>query len=237
MQARPNGIWPIPAGFSRLSYWSGSSRDYRPFHPAYRVLFNSYYNAIGDKHPRPERGLISRPGLPEIHAYRRHVDACMAELLGNSVGDNPEFSELVELGVNHEEQHQELILTDLKHLLWKNSLRPAYVERWPLTPIRGRKSHWVGFEGGLNQIGHEGEGFAFDNECPRHAVVLRAIRNRDPPGHSRRLSRVYRGRRLRARRALAVVGLGFRSERRAGVRRNIGNGRGTTGARSLFTEW
>ncbi len=148
---------------------------YRPFHPAYRVLFNSYYNAIGDKHPRPERGLISRPGLPEIHAYRRHVDACMAELLGNSVGDNPEFSELVELGVNHEEQHQELILTDLKHLLWKNSLRPAYVERWPLTPILGRKSHWVGFEGGLNQIGHEGEGFAFDNECPRHAVVLRGF--------------------------------------------------------------
>lgn len=146
---------------------------YRPFHPAFRVLFNSYYNAVGDKHPRPERGLISRPSLSDVQAYRRHVDGCMAELFETLHGDSPEFVELVELGVNHEEQHQELIITDIKHLLWKNPLRPAYVERWPLTSIRGRKSRWVAFEGGIDQVGHQDGGFAFDNECPRHSVVLR----------------------------------------------------------------
>ena len=147
--------------------------DYRAFHPAYRVLFNSYYNAVGDKHPRPERGLISRPGLAEVLAYRKHVDARMAELFEKFRSGDGEFTALVELGVNHEEQHQELILTDAKHLLWKNPQRPAYSERWPLTPIRGRKARWVGFDGGLVEIGHSGNGFAFDNEGPRHAVVLR----------------------------------------------------------------
>lgn len=146
---------------------------YRPFHPAYRILFNSYYNTVGDKHPRPERGLISRPGLADVLAYRAHVDARMAELLEKSSAGDPEISSLIELGVNHEEQHQELILTDIKHLLWKNPQRPAYVGRWPLTVIRGRKSRWVGFAGGLTEIGHRPGGFAFDNESPRHAVVLR----------------------------------------------------------------
>ena len=82
-----------------------------------------------------------------------HVDACIAELFERLHGDSPEFVELVELGVNHEEQHQELIITDIKHLLWKNPLRPAYVERWPLTSIRGRKSRWIAFEGGLGRSG------------------------------------------------------------------------------------
>jgi ergothioneine biosynthesis protein EgtB len=145
---------------------------YRPFHPAFRVLFNSYYNAVGEKHPRPERGLISRPSLSEILAYRRHVDARMAELLGQS-RDDRELLELVELGVNHEEQHQELIVTDIKHLLWKNPLKPVYSARWPLTPIRGRKSRWIGVEGGIKEIGHPGDGFAFDNEGPRHSAILR----------------------------------------------------------------
>jgi len=146
---------------------------YRPFHPAYRVLFNSYYNGVGDRHPRPERGLISRPGLAEVLAYRKHVDHRMAEVLAKSGSGDGEFDALIELGVNHEEQHQELILTDVKHLLWKNPQRPAYLERWPLTPVRGRKSRWVGFDGGPARIGHDGSGFAFDNEGPRHDVVLR----------------------------------------------------------------
>jgi ergothioneine biosynthesis protein EgtB len=147
--------------------------DYRPFHPAYRALFNSYYNAVGDKYPRPERGLISRPGLPDVLSYRKHVDAHVADLLEKSSPGSLEISSLVELGVNHEEQHQELILTDVKHLLWRNPQRPAYVERWPLTPIRGRKSRWIGFDGGLAEIGRQGDAFAFDNEGPRHSVVLR----------------------------------------------------------------
>ena len=147
--------------------------DYRPFHPAYRALFNSYYNTVGDKHPRPERGLISRPGLADVLAYREHVDGCMAALLEKP--SPKEVAELAELGINHEEQHQELIVTDIKHLLWKNPLRPAYSTRWPLTPIRGRKSRWIGMEGGVREIGHHSGGFAFDNEGPRHSVMLRGF--------------------------------------------------------------
>jgi len=149
--------------------------EYRAFHPAFRVLFNSYYNAVGEKHPRPERGLVSRPGLADVLAYRKHVDERMAELLERPARDSGELHELVELGVNHEEQHQELILTDVKHLLWKNPQRPAYDGRWPLTSVRGRKSRWVGFDGGAVEIGHAGGGFAFDNEGPRHAALLRGF--------------------------------------------------------------
>jgi ergothioneine biosynthesis protein EgtB len=147
--------------------------DYRPFNPAYRVLFNSYYNAVGDRHPRPERGLISRPGLVDVLSYRKHVDECMAEWFARNPAAGSESAALVELGVNHEEQHQELLLTDVKHLLWKNPQRPAYSGHWPLTPIRGRRARWVGFNGGLVAVGHRGEGFAFDNEGPSHSVLLR----------------------------------------------------------------
>jgi ergothioneine biosynthesis protein EgtB len=140
---------------------------YRPFDAAYRVLFNSYYNAVGDKHPRPERGMLSRPSLDDVLAYRRHVDGAMAGLLG--IG---EAAALVELGLQHEQQHQELILTDVKHLLSRNPLKPAYQKQWPLTPIRAREPRWIGVDGGLRGIGHDGGGFAFDNEMPRHRVWL-----------------------------------------------------------------
>lgn len=146
-------------------------RGYRPFDPAYRVLFNSYYNAVGDKHPRPERGMLSRPGLDEVLAYRRHVDQAMHRLLA----DTPvslALAELIELGSHHEQQHQELILTDLKHLLSRNPLRPAYQKPWPLTPIRARVRGWIPYPGGLQEIGHAGGGFSFDNEAPRHRVWL-----------------------------------------------------------------
>jgi ergothioneine biosynthesis protein EgtB len=138
---------------------------YRPFDAAYGYLFNSYYNAIGERHPRPERGVLSRPSLEEVRAYRQHVDEA---LLG--AAHVPDA--LVELGLHHEQQHQELILTDLKHLLSRNPLRPAYQKQWPLTPIRARAPQWVGLVGGLHEIGHAGGGFAFDNETPRHKVWL-----------------------------------------------------------------
>ena len=112
-------------------------RGYRPFDPAYRVLFNSYYNAVGEKHPRPERGMLSRPGLDEVLAYRRHVDQAMHRLLAETPV-SPALAELIELGSHHEQQHQELILTDLKHLLSRNPLRPAYQKPWPLTPRSAR---------------------------------------------------------------------------------------------------
>jgi ergothioneine biosynthesis protein EgtB len=142
-----------------------------PFHPAFRVLFNSYYNAVGDKHPRPQRGLLSRPTLDEVFAYRDRIDAEMVALV-NSGNLAPDLRALVELGINHEQQHQELILTDLKHMLSCNPLRPAYQKTWPLTPIHARESSWIRFAGGARQIGHGGEGFAFDNETPRHTVWL-----------------------------------------------------------------
>jgi len=141
---------------------------YRPFDPAYRVLFNSYYNAVGEKHPRAERGLLSRPRLDEVLAYRRHVDDAMQALLATEKYED----ELLELGLQHEQQHQELILTDLKHLLSRNPLKPAYQKQWPLTPIRAREPRWIAFEGDLVEIGHAGAGFAFDNEMPRHRVWL-----------------------------------------------------------------
>ena len=149
---------------------------FRPFNPAFRVLFNSYYNAVGDKHPRDERGLISRPNLAEVLAYRRHVTARIAELLLKLEARDNEFAELMWLGCNHEEQHQELILTDLKHLLSKNPLKPAYQQRWPLTPIQGRKPRWAGYTGGLISIGRDiaadSNEFCFDNEAPHHQVFL-----------------------------------------------------------------
>ena len=149
---------------------------FKPFNPAYRVLFNSYYNAVGDKHLRSERGLISRPGLDEVLAYRHHVTARIENLLRELEASDPEFVALMWLGCNHEEQHQELILTDLKHLLSKNPLKPAYQNRWPLTPIQGRKPRWVVYPGGLIEIGRDANphtaAFAFDNEGPRHNVFV-----------------------------------------------------------------
>jgi ergothioneine biosynthesis protein EgtB len=143
-------------------------RGYRAFDPAYRVLFNSYYHTIGERHPRPERGLLSRPSLDDVLAYRRHVDAAIEELI--ACEHHP--ADLLELGLQHEQQHQELIVTDLKHLLSRNPLKPAYQKQWPLTPIRAREPHWIEFPGGLHHIGHAGGGFAFDNEMPRHRVWL-----------------------------------------------------------------
>ncbi|WP_296446194.1 ergothioneine biosynthesis protein EgtB [Rhodoferax sp. UBA5149] len=147
---------------------------YCGFDPAYRVLFNSYYNTVGDKHPRPERGMLSRPGLEEVLAYRQHVDEAMLALL--SMAPLPvEVANLIELGLHHEQQHQELILTDLKHLLSRNPQKPTYQKPWPLTPIHARDPRWFAFKEGLYEIGHSGNDFCFDNETPRHRVWLDAF--------------------------------------------------------------
>jgi ergothioneine biosynthesis protein EgtB len=148
---------------------------YRLFEPAYRALFNSYYNAVGGRHPRPERGMLSRPGLEEVFAYRRHVDEAMLALCADE-SLPAEVRELIELGLHHEQQHQELILTDLKHLFSRNPLKPAYRKQWPLTSIRARERGWICVDAGLHEIGHAGPGFSFDNETPRHRVWLDAFR-------------------------------------------------------------
>ncbi|HEY2113333.1 MAG TPA: ergothioneine biosynthesis protein EgtB, partial [Dongiaceae bacterium] len=133
---------------------------------------NSYYEAIGPRHPRPQRGLITRTGVEEIAVYRRHVSRAMAEFLDK---DTPDSAPLVELGLHHEQQHQELILMDAKHMLYANPLRPAY-DRGPAPPSSPASTvEWRRQAGGLVEIGHDGAGgtgFAFDNEVPRHKVWL-----------------------------------------------------------------
>jgi ergothioneine biosynthesis protein EgtB len=142
---------------------------YRPFDPEYRMLFNSYYEAVGPKHTRTERGLITRPGVAEVGAYRRHVDAAMLELLDGPV--EPTVTDLVVLGRHHEQQHQELLLMDIKHVLSCNPLRPAYGSLpWPV-PVPSSPG-WIDHGGGVVELGHDGAGFGFDNEHPRHPTML-----------------------------------------------------------------
>jgi ergothioneine biosynthesis protein EgtB len=140
-------------------------RTWRPFDPAYEYLFNSYYEAVGPRHPRPQRGMITRPGVAEILAYRRHVTAAMAELIASGPGD---WTATVELGLHHEQQHQELILMDAKHMLSMNPLFPVYAPESTTPGADAPALGWLDFEGGLVEMGHAANGFAFDNEGPRH---------------------------------------------------------------------
>jgi len=147
--------------------------DFRPFHPAFRVLFNSYYNNVGEKFARPQRGLLTRPRLDEVMAYRADVQARMArrlarEATGKEAGT---LAGLVELGLQHEQQHQELMLTDILHLLSLNPLHPVYHDAAP-APEHSAAQGWVEFNPGVVEIGHEGAGFCFDNETPRHRQFL-----------------------------------------------------------------
>jgi len=148
----------------------GERPGFRAFDPAFRVLFNSYYVGVGDRHPRPERGLLSRPDLSTVRSYRAHVDAAMRALLARDAGGDA--AARIELGLNHEQQHQELILTDLKHLFSRNPAAPVYRAGWPLAPVRPRRAEWIGYDGGLDEFGQAGDGFAFDNERPRHRVYV-----------------------------------------------------------------
>jgi ergothioneine biosynthesis protein EgtB len=141
--------------------------EFRPFHPAFRVLFNSYYNGVGDKHPRPQRGLLTRPSLAEVRAYRRNVDERVATLLADC-SLTAELLALLETGLQHEQQHQELMLTDVKHLLSMNPLYPAY-SSLPLELKRnGLPLTWNNFDAAVVEIGHRDEGFCFDNETLSH---------------------------------------------------------------------
>jgi ergothioneine biosynthesis protein EgtB len=150
---------------------------YRLHHPDYGYLFNSYYETVGPRHPRPARGMLSRPSVAEIARYRQHVDRAMAELIP-AAGEAAwrAMAPLLELGLNHEEQHQELILMDIKHALSLNPLLPAYAAPRPLARRHALPLRFVAVEGGLAQIGHDGDGFAFDNEGPRHTVYLAPFR-------------------------------------------------------------
>jgi ergothioneine biosynthesis protein EgtB len=154
---------------------------YRPWDERWHYLFNSYYQTVGQMHARPRRGLLSRPTVAEVLAYRAHVNAAMAPLLARA-DQTPELAFLLRLGLNHEQQHQELLLTDLWHVLWSNPLGPAYDTSLAVPAAAGQAAPftWIERDGGEAAIGASGEGFCFDNETPRHAVRLRphALANR-----------------------------------------------------------
>lgn len=158
------------------------AQDYEVFHPKFGYLFNSYYNQVGKMHPRPERGMISRPTAADILAFRKHVNDAVAALI-EAAPDSviSEIAPLMTLGLAHEEQHQELLLTDLKHGLFQNPLLPAAYEETAERADALSPLSWQRMEGGLCEIGWNGKGFAFDNEGPRHKVYLHPFELADRP--------------------------------------------------------
>jgi len=153
-----------------------SSHEYRAFDENFAYLFNSYYEGAGERWPRPHRGLLTRPSLDTVRAYRTQVDQAMVSLLDQDAGI--QLTDLVVLGLNHEQQHQELLLTDLLHLFAQNPLHPVYRDPEPLAVENTTDSTvgWVEFDGGIVDVGHDGNGFAFDCETPRHEALLRPFR-------------------------------------------------------------
>jgi ergothioneine biosynthesis protein EgtB len=149
---------------------------YRVFDEKFNFLFNSYYESIGARHPRPNRGMLSRPALETVYAYRRHVDEAIDELLRTD--PTPGVAEMIELGCHHEQQHQELLLTDILNLFAQNPLSPAYKAPTPLPLLSGPSdgTQYTELAAGLIEIGHSGAGFAFDSESPRHQVFVEPFR-------------------------------------------------------------
>jgi len=157
---------------------------YKPYNKDFRFLFNSYYEQVGPRHPRPFRSLLTRPSAHEIRAYRAHVDAAMCDLLATT--DTGERDERVALGLHHEQQHQELILTDMLHAFAQNPLAPAVLPHWREPRGSPAATEFLTCAGGEVLQGHDGDGFCFDNETPRHRLYLqpyrlatRLVRNRD----------------------------------------------------------
>ncbi len=144
--------------------------DFRPFDERFAVLFNSYYHGIGEQFPRARRGLVTRPRLAEVKAYRQAIDEQIIELMARRP-DDAEIASLLTLGLQHEQQHQELLLTDIKHLLAANPPGRPYAKRWPIGVVQAQPMRWLPFEGGLFELGHDPRhdaAFCFDNETPRH---------------------------------------------------------------------
>jgi ergothioneine biosynthesis protein EgtB len=156
---------------------------YRTFDDAFNYCFNSYYESQGPRQPRPRRGLLTRPSAERVFAYRAHVDDALAALLRADIAAKTEIARLVEVGINHEQQHQELLLTDILALFAANPLRPAYRPRRPRTASTEQRQsgppRWIDFPGGVRQVGHAESGFAWDNESPRHDVLIHPFRLAD----------------------------------------------------------
>jgi len=151
-------------------------RTYRIFDERFPFLFNSYYVAAGPRHARPERGLITRPNGADVAAYRAHVDAAVERLLEGVATENaPEIFRIVEIGLHHEQQHQELMLTDILHAFAQNPTNPSYDPDWQPPGVMNSEEY-VTVPSGIRTVGYDGEGFCFDNETPRHDVLLQKVR-------------------------------------------------------------
>jgi ergothioneine biosynthesis protein EgtB len=145
---------------------------YRVFDERFEYCFNSYYESVGPRHPRPKRGLLTRPSAEEVRDYRASVDEALDRLFDNDLA--PEAAQLIELGINHEQQHQELLLTDILALFAAEPLKPAYREASPGVGVSDAPApSLIDFDGGIFEVGHDGNGFAYDNEGPRHEELVR----------------------------------------------------------------
>jgi ergothioneine biosynthesis protein EgtB len=150
---------------------------YTPFHPDYAFLFNSYYVSAGPRHARHQRGHLTRPGADEITAYRRHVDAAVVKFFHEASEQTlADIAPLVEVGLNHEQQHQELMLTDILHAFAQNPIAPAYDPSWSFPGSTRSGEEWVEITEGIHSIGHSGETFHFDNEKPPHRALVGPVR-------------------------------------------------------------
>ncbi|HTV31614.1 MAG TPA: ergothioneine biosynthesis protein EgtB [Methylocella sp.] len=154
--------------------------NYEPFDEVFNYCFNSYYEFLGARQPRPNRGLLTRPSIDRILTYREYVDRALERLVMDDTALPPGLPRLIEIGINHEQQHQELMLTDILALFGANPLRPAY------RPARDRVSHtkleplrWIEFAGGIHRVGHDNGDFAWDNECPAHDILIHPFRLAD----------------------------------------------------------
>jgi len=153
---------------------------YRIFDDAFNYCFNSYYEALGPRHPRPKRGLLTRPSSERVFAYRAHIDEALRSLLATEQGQSDEVARLLEIGINHEQQHQELLLTDILALFATSPLKPAYqslpaeVDLSQPDPVR-----WIDYEGGITRVGHAGEGYSWDNEVPSHDALVHPFKLAD----------------------------------------------------------
>jgi ergothioneine biosynthesis protein EgtB len=152
-------------------------KQYQPYHPRFAHIFNSYYETVGTFHPRPQRGLLNRPTVKEVFQYRAYVDTHMQELLRQT--DHTERAAIefrTRVGLNHEQQHQELMLTDIKHVFANNPLKPRYQQASVPTVDQPAPLQWQSHDGGLVSIGHDGNGFCYDNELPVHKVYVRPFK-------------------------------------------------------------
>ena len=214
LQSMPDAS-PVKWHFAHTSWFfetfvlKAADPEYQPRFPQYNYLFNSYYNTIGERIARDRRGLLSRPSIGEVRRYRSEIDARVEDWLSSADPESlREIEPVLVLGLHHEQQHQELIVTDLKHAFAANPLRPVYRDRDSGSGGESPPLRWVGYPSGLHRIGHEGAGFAFDNESPPAFGIPRTVRDRVSTDHQRRIPRLPRRPGLRPARVLALRRMG-----------------------------